>query len=59
MDIIECSNCGKPIKLQDRYYRAGKNGTIFCSKACVYEAYEGFYSKQEIDSTIKRLTRPK
>ena len=56
---MDCSNCGNEIKINDRYYVAGKNGTIFCSKECAYEAYEGFYTKQEVDSTIKRLTRLK
>ncbi|NWO14668.1 hypothetical protein [Virgibacillus sp.] len=48
-----CANCGKAITLHSRYYRAGKNGTVFCSKDCIHEAYEGFYSKQEVDKTIE------
>lgn len=57
--MMDCSNCGKEIKINDRYYVAGKNGTIFCSKECAYEAFEGYYTKQEVDSTIERLTRLK
>ncbi|WP_077705520.1 hypothetical protein [Virgibacillus dokdonensis] len=47
-----CSNCGNGI-LQSRYYRAGKNGSVFCSKDCAHEAYEGFYSKQEVSKTME------
>lgn len=56
---MECANCGQEIKVNDRYYRAGKNGTVYCSKECTYEAYEGFYSKNEIEKTTERCTRLK
>ncbi|KSU86569.1 hypothetical protein AS180_17940 [Priestia veravalensis] len=47
-----CANCGEAIHSIDRYYRAGKNGTLFCSEDCSYEAFEGFYSKQEVEKTL-------
>lgn len=52
---MQCANCGQEINLGDSYLRAGKNGSIFCSKECVYEAYEGFYTKEEADRTIKEV----
>ncbi len=56
---MKCSNCEKQIKVNGRYFRAGKAGTIFCSKDCSYQAYEGFYTKQEVEKTIERHTRYK
>lgn len=52
-----CTNCSTPIKVNDTYYRAGKAGTVFHSKACCYEAYEGFYGKKEVEKTITKHTR--
>jgi len=54
-----CQNCGKSIEVNNRYYRAGKNGTVFCKKLCIYEAYKGFYTKSEINKTIVNHTRNK
>lgn len=56
---MRCANCGESIHLKERYYRAGLNGSIFCTEHCCYEAYEGFYTKQEVDKTIERHTRYK
>ena len=53
---MKCQNCGHEIRVNDRYYRAGKNGTVFCSKDCSYEAFEGFYAKKEINKTMERHT---
>ena len=51
-----CQNCGHEIRVNDRFYRAGKNGTVFCSKECAYEAYEFFYTKKYINKTMESRT---
>lgn len=53
---MKCQNCGQEIHVNDKFFRAGKNGTVFCSKDCSYEAFEGFYSKKEIDKTLEHHT---
>lgn len=51
---MQCQNCGRVLDSKNIFFRAGKNGTPFCSKSCIYEAFEGYYSKQEVDRTIER-----
>ena len=53
---MKCQNCGQEIHVNGRFFRAGKNGTVFCSKDCSYEAFEGFYTKKEINKTMERHT---
>ena len=56
---MKCQNCGHEIHVNNRFYRAGKNGTVFCSKDCCYEAFEGFYTKKDVDKTMEQHTRPR
>lgn len=51
-----CQNCGHEIGQSENYYRAGNNRTVFCSKDCCYEAFEGFYSRKEVDRTMEEYT---
>lgn len=53
---MTCANCGNTIQHSTLFYRAGKNRTSFCSRNCSFEAYEGFYSKDEIRKTLKVYT---
>ena len=53
---MECQNCGHEIHVNDRFQRAGKNGTVFCSRDCAYEAYEGYYTKKQINKTMESRT---
>jgi len=53
---MKCQNCGQEIHVNDRFFQAGKNGTVFCSKDCSYEAFDGFYAKKEINKTMERHT---
>jgi hypothetical protein len=48
-----CQHCG--LEIGGVHYRAGLNGTDFCSKSCCYEAYKNFYSKQEVNKTMKKI----
>lgn len=48
-----CANCESSIT--GYHYRAGMNGCTYCSKFCCYEAYEGFYTKQEVNKTVKEI----
>mgnify|MGYP001947030556 CR=1 FL=1 len=54
---MKCAHCEHQIYVNDHYYRAGRNGTIYCSTDCAYRAYEGFYAQQEIDKTMERHKR--
>lgn len=54
---MNCQNCGTEIEINNRYYRAGKNGTTFCSKECAYDAYEGYYTPEEVEKTLTRHIR--
>ena len=56
---MNCQNCGNSIHLEETFYRAGLHGTVYCSTECCHEAYDGFYTKEEVDKTIERHTRYK
>ena len=56
---MKCSNCESEIKVNGRYFRAGKAGTIYCSKSCCYAAYKNYYTKKEVERTIEKHTRLK
>ena len=53
---MECQNCDHKIQVNDKFQRAGKNGTVFCSRDCAYEAYEGYYTKKHINKTMESRT---
>lgn len=50
-----CANCGNQIT--SNHFRAGLNGTDFCSKECSYEAYKGFYSKREVNMQLEEIKK--
>jgi len=54
-----CSNCGNQIVINASYIRAGRNGTSYCSLECAYEAYEGYYTRKQVDETIELCTNYK
>ncbi|WP_157515400.1 hypothetical protein [Luteimonas abyssi] len=49
---LSCAHCGEYLTEHTIIYRAGNNGTEFCSKSCAYEAFEGLYNKQQVDRTL-------
>jgi len=53
---MECQNCANEIHVNDKFQRAGKNGTVFCSRDCAHEAFEGYYTKKQINKTMESRT---
>lgn len=52
-----CTDCNKPIKKNQTYYRFLNKGSVFCSKNCVHSAYKGFYSDSYIKKGTQEFTR--
>ncbi|WP_153464808.1 hypothetical protein [Sediminibacillus terrae] len=53
----QCANCGEPLHGNNTYFRAGNNGSTYCNKDCAYEAYNGFYSKKQVDQTLVKIEK--
>ena len=53
---MECQNCANEIHVNDKFQRAGKNSTVFCSRDCAHEAFEGYYTKKQINKTMESRT---
>lgn len=53
-----CKHCGELIGETETYCKAGLNNTIFCSKKCAYQAFKKFYTKDEVDKTMKIIDYP-
>lgn len=51
---MKCAHCDINIEQNDGYIQSGVNGTIFCSSACIKQAYQGCYAQNKINKTIKR-----
>lgn len=56
-ELLQFANCEEDLSELKSFYRAGNNGTKYCSKQCAYEAYEGFYSREQVNSTLVNIEK--
>jgi len=57
--MMICAHCGKPIGETKPICKAGPKDTAFCSKKCVYQAFGRFYTKEELNKTMKIIIPPR
>lgn len=54
---MNCSYCSEPIEETEAFCKAGPDDAVFCSKICAYQSFKKFYSKDELNNTLKIISQ--